>query len=788
MKPAHYNFFKRMAIVPFLIYCQMLPAQNWAYIPGIAAQDIAVGKNGSVWATGTNHAIYRWNGSSWETMPGGAERIAVDPEGAAWVVNLGGDIYKYNLTTRNWELKPGTAKDIAVGADGSVWVIGANAVGGGYGIYKWNGSNWTNIPGGAVRIAVDPSGNAWVVNSTNNVFRYNGSSFEIKPGAVKDIGVGANGTIWCTGTDDRIYQWDGSNWKLQTGGASQISVAPDGNAWVVNSGGEVYRTTNAMSAFVQVRTIFTRGQNFEYRMLQALKVFPYSNQISLGGTTPLYSSIDPLGQAFGRLGLWAAEIYFVSNSSITADQILAQIGSYTDGRVRQAVSGILAVLVLADVSSNSTSPQTTALRTWATDLYRSIKVRSAKAVLDEYFRWKADWCTYEGVSPEECRVQNQGIVSLFTTRKPPQDLVGKNGLQNAMADNTGAIAAGVATAVTALATAGAAAAVTSTLGVIVGSTLVNTMAAPIILTTTSLYTAFGGTGGAAAGAIGATGWAGVVAAPIAAAVLCVVVGTMEGFAVVEAAKVEPMLKMKLGAAMSEYINIKNVVADSSASNMFFVAFQEAAVKGFQITQPKVDGEVRFYCQAGYVSSFRLTYTLNGQQQSFTTPDLAVGQEKSFSIPYNATNIRVQGWYAAAGWKELFNQTLDRPTYICYTSYGTVFGPSYKTDCPEVGNMTTSKNQLTVTQGGGYVAWIRLEYNDGGQTKRVLDKSDCGGGWRQVYDIPATATNIHLQAWSATGLVWDPWKTIIDKSWPSPPNDCIKVYNTSLEPKWNNECK
>jgi hypothetical protein len=103
-------------------------------------------------------------------------------------------------------------------------------------------------------------------------------------------------------------------------------------------------------------------------------------------------------------------------------------------------------------------------------------------------------------------------------------------------------------------------------------------------------------------------------------------------------------------------------------------------------------------------------------------------------------------------------------------------------------MTTTQNQLTVTQGGGYVAWIRLEYNEGGQTKRVLDKSDCGGGWRQVFDIPATATNIHLQAWSNTGWIGEPWKTIIDKSWPSPPNECIKVYNTTLDPKWNNECK
>ena len=777
-------FAKSLILVLLLLSFQITKAQTWTNIQGITAQDIAVGKNGTVWATGTNSAIYRWNGSSWETMPGGASRIAVDPDGAAWVVNAGGQIYKYNLAINNWELKPGGAKDIGVGADGSVWVIGMGAVQGGYEIYKWNGSGWNKIPGGAVRIAVDPSGNAWVVNNSNNVFHYEGSSFVIKPGGLLDIGVGANGSVWCTGPDLRIYKWDGTNWQLKTGGAAQVSVAPDGNAWVVNTGGQVYRTTDAGT--VQIRTIFPRNQTYEYRMLKALRMSPYYETISLGGTTPTYSSIDPLGQAFGRLGLLAAEIYFVNDGAITADQALGQIGSFTDTRVRSGVSAILAMLVMNEVKKTSTDPATTALKTWAADLYRSIKIRSAKALLDEYAKWKNDWCSYEGISPEECRVKSQGIVSLFTTQKPPQDLIGKNGLKNALSGNTDALASTIAVSLAAITMTSAGLALTSVLA----GTSIWASSMTSVTTGLSLCAAFGGSGGAAGaagGAIGVAGWAGVVAAPVAAAVLCIVVGTMEGFAVVEAARVEPMFKMKLGAAMTDYININNVMADSSSRNMFFIAFQEAASKGFQITQAKVDGEVRFYCQAGYVSSFRLSYTLNGQTVTKTTADLAVGHEESFPIPYNANNIRAQGWALIGSRKEIFNQTIAQPTYICYTSYGTIFQPAFKTDCPEVGSMTTRQNQVTVTQGGGYVAWIRLEYNDGGQTKRVLDKSDCGGGWRQVFDIPATATNIHLQAWSNTGWIGEPWKTIIDKSWPSPPNECIKVYNTTLDPKWNNEC-
>jgi hypothetical protein len=522
-------------------------------------------------------------------------------------------------------------------------------------------------------------------------------------------------------------------------------------------------------------------------MLKALQFFPYSNTIQLGGVIPQYTSIDPLGQAFGRLGLLAAEIYSNQSANATAENVLSDVNNFP--QIRQKVCGILAVLVMNEISRSAADQQTIALKDWATNLFYSIKVRSAKAVLDEYNKWKNDWCKYEGISNEECRVKGQGITSLFSTQKPPQDLLGKNGLQAVLAKNADAIAVGASLGLTIATTGAAAAALASVLG-----TTATVSASGILTVTPSLCAAFvpaasaGAAGGATAGAaIGAVGWAGVIAAPVAAAVLCIVVGTVEGFKVVEAAKVEPMFKMKLGAAMSEPIKISNVMADSSGRDMFFIAFQEAAAKGFQLTPPKVDGEARFYCQAGYVSRFTLSYTVNGQNQSLTTPDLPVGQEKSFVIPYNAQNIRVQGWYLSGTWKDLFNVTLDRPTYICYTSYGTIFNPNYKTDCPEVGNMTTKPNELTVTQGGGYSAWIKLTYTQNGQTVTALDQSSTAAGWRKVFSIPIGVTNIRLQIWDATGLAWDPWKTIIDKTWPYPPNECIKVYGTTLDPKWDNEC-
>jgi len=798
MKPLHSTWFKHALLGFFsLAFFQGPSAQTWSPINGIAAQDIAVGKNGSVWATAINNAIYRWDGLAWETMPGAATRIAVGPNGDAWVINANGNIFKYNSALSNsWELKTGAASDIGVGADGSVWIIGTNTVGGGHSIYRLNGSTWTMVPGGAVHVGVEPSGNAWVVNSNNNIYRYDGSSFALQPGSAKDIAVGADGSVWCTGPDNRILRWDGKNWAPQSGMGTQISVAPEGNAWIVDNTGKVFHSIDAGSTPMLVRVIFPRKQTYEYAMLKTLNYGTLNSSVMLGGIKGTYNNLDDLGKAFGTYALLAAEILFAQNPTITADQVLVKLGS--DDKAKSSLNGILYTIVSASIVSKQdpsiSFESRLALRTWCENLLWSVKVRSAKAILSEYRKWKADPCSYQAdgyKAPPDCALKGLNFTQWYGTRTPPEDIIGKAGLKSVLANNADAFASGVSIAVATAALTASGIAVFSGLGTGAALFGAGSMAGAAGITS-SLFMAFGGTATTStalmSGAIGAVSWAGVIAAPVAAAILSIVVGTVEGFRVVEAVKIEPMLKMKLGAAMTDHINLANAMADSNARNMFFIAFQDAAMKNYIIPDPKVDGEVRFYCQAGYVSSFKLSYDdVNGKNQSSTTPDLSVGTEKSFTIPYNATNIHVQGWYLAGGWKELFNQTLDRPTFVCYTSYGTVFEPKVKNDCPEVGSMTTKPNELTVTQGGGYAAKIKLTYDQNGKTVTLMDDGSVSAGWRKVFSIPAGATNIHLQAWSNTGLVWDQWKSIIDKTWPSPPNECIKVYGTTLDPKWDNEC-
>lgn len=99
----------------------------------------------------------------------------------------------------------------------------------------------------------------------------------------------------------------------------------------------------------------------------------------------------------------------------------------------------------------------------------------------------------------------------------------------------------------------------------------------------------------------------------------------------------------------------------------------------------------------------------------------------------------------------------------------------------------SKN-ITITQSGGYVASVKLTYTQNGKSVTVIDQSGLPIGWQKVSTIPGDATQIKLLIRSATGVVWDPWKTAIEKTWDKPTEACIKVYGTTLDPKWNNECR
>jgi polyvinyl alcohol dehydrogenase (cytochrome) len=215
--------------------------------PG-AASAISVGANWSVQVIGSNavpggFGLWRWNGSNWNPMSGGAIRVAVDPGGNPWIVNSAEQIW--HLNGGIWTRYPGGATDISVGANGSVWVIGTDRLADGFGIFHWNGRAWAQVPGAAVAIAVDSAGNPWVTNSVGQIFHWGLGGFQRFPGGAIDIATGANGSAWVIGTNRvlggfGIWRRNGTGWTEVPGGAVRIAVTPNGFPWVVNSAGQIY--------------------------------------------------------------------------------------------------------------------------------------------------------------------------------------------------------------------------------------------------------------------------------------------------------------------------------------------------------------------------------------------------------------------------------------------------------------------------------------------------------------------------------------------------------------------
>ncbi|MDB5135184.1 MAG: Bacterial Ig-like domain group 2 protein [Mucilaginibacter sp.] len=229
-------------------------------VTDVRATDVGVGADGSVFVVGADsvsvtggYGIYKLTNSQFHKLPDcAAIRVAVSPQGVPWVVNKSHLIFRYNGST--WDQLPGTATDIGIGADGSVFAIGTQfaTATGGYIIMKWNGSAWDTMPDCAgIHIAVAPNGIPWVVNQSKLVFRYGGTYLWDTMYGVEgnDVGVGADGSVFVTGTDTTIVGYKPPIYKFINGGWSQIvgisgtsiSVDPLGKIWYTDKSYVLHR-------------------------------------------------------------------------------------------------------------------------------------------------------------------------------------------------------------------------------------------------------------------------------------------------------------------------------------------------------------------------------------------------------------------------------------------------------------------------------------------------------------------------------------------------------------------
>jgi hypothetical protein len=130
---------------------------EWSEAAGLVqAVDIGIGAEGSVFALskqavqGANATLWKWNGSGWSMVPGGAGlRVSVDEAGNPWTVNDQGVIS--HLADGGWQnlyFPFGSGgKDIGIGKDGTVYVVGGEQSGSDFRLYQKAGPATQNGPG-----------------------------------------------------------------------------------------------------------------------------------------------------------------------------------------------------------------------------------------------------------------------------------------------------------------------------------------------------------------------------------------------------------------------------------------------------------------------------------------------------------------------------------------------------------------------------------------------------------------------------------------------------------------
>lgn len=217
----------------------------------VAAQDLAIGKDGSVFALDTDGGMLQWRNRTEEfrAFPGRFTRIAVAPNGQPWGVTPLGEVWRHDgsrwLQTRSVNL---SAREIAIGCNGTVFVTDRQEALWRYvprmdGFQKLLPVRRDEAAPTGGKVAVDPRGHPWVIRG-DWVWRCDESFCERQGIRARDIAIGPEGTLMVVDLDGQLQAYDAraAGWRRLNLTADAVAVGPGGRPWVLRNGNEVWRT------------------------------------------------------------------------------------------------------------------------------------------------------------------------------------------------------------------------------------------------------------------------------------------------------------------------------------------------------------------------------------------------------------------------------------------------------------------------------------------------------------------------------------------------------------------
>ncbi len=216
--------------------------------------DLAEAPDGTLWGSGCERGVFRWDGASWVREPSdeglGGGPIVVDAGGQVWVA---GDRVVSSFNGRAWTTwtegdgaPPDLGEPIVAGPTGEVWV------GTDDGVARFLDGSWSEYTGSETGIP-----DVWSVAATNELvlitgYHNNQGRFALFDGSVwtsvtTPDGLGATsahpsvaadprGVLWAATGDAGLFRSDGSTWMqaVPSGGPSGLALASTGldELWV----------------------------------------------------------------------------------------------------------------------------------------------------------------------------------------------------------------------------------------------------------------------------------------------------------------------------------------------------------------------------------------------------------------------------------------------------------------------------------------------------------------------------------------------------------------------------
>jgi cytolysin (calcineurin-like family phosphatase) len=101
---------------------------------------------------------------------------------------------------------------------------------------------------------------------------------------------------------------------------------------------------------------------------------------------------------------------------------------------------------------------------------------------------------------------------------------------------------------------------------------------------------------------------------------------------------------------------------------------------------------------------------------------------------------------------------------------------------------SNPSKVTIFNQGGYVADYQISYSLNGKSN-IRNFRNLRLGQKRTVTLPAGSIALRVQSQVHTGLLWEPKRSIFNQFLSSVPSEiCFKTYGTTLNAKWDNQCK